>query len=145
MAGDEKPKKDARGKGQKKKRKPQARKRSGKPTDLVSAVSHEMRRRILREMHDRDDDSPISPVQLSDKFTAPLSAISYHVRVLEKYGAIRLVDEHQVRGALEHFYISLIRDNPTLRALLDETEQLDEEAQERIRRYEEKMKRKGKD
>ncbi len=145
MAGDGKPKKDARGKGQDKKKKPQGKKGgSGRSTDLVSAVSHEMRRRILREMHDRDDDSPISPAQLSNKFSAPLSTVSYHVRVLERYGAIRLVDERQVRGALEHFYLSLIRDNPTLRALLDETEQMDQESRERIRRHEEKTKRKGK-
>lgn len=145
MASDGKPKKDARGKGQGKKKKPQGKKDGrGSPSDLVTAVSHEMRRRILREMHERDDDSPISPTQLSESFTAPLSAISYHVRVLEKYGAIRLVDEHQVRGALEHFYISLIRDNPTLRALLDETERIDGESRERMREHEEKTKRKGK-
>lgn len=144
MAGDGKPKKDARGKGRGKKKKPQGKGGgSGKATDLVSALSHETRRRILREMHDQGD-SPISPAQLSNKVTIPLSAVSYHVRVLESYGAIRLVDERQVRGALEHFYISLIRDNPTLRALLDETEQLDEESRERIRQHEEKTKRKGK-
>lgn len=144
MAGDGKPKKDARGKERGKKKKPQGKGgSSGKSTDLVSALSHETRRRILREMHDQGD-SPISPAQLSNKVTIPLSAVSYHVRVLESYGAIRLVDERQVRGALEHFYISLIRDNPTLRALLDETEQLDEESRERIRQHEEKTKRKGK-
>lgn len=145
MAGDGKPKKDARGKGQSRKKKPQGKKGgNGKSTDLVSAVAHETRRRILREMQDQGD-TPISPAQLSNKVTAPLSAVSYHVRVLEKYGAIRLVDERQVRGALEHFYISLIRDNPTLRALLNETERMDEESRERIRRHEEKIKREGKE
>lgn len=144
MAGDRKPKKDARDKSRGKKGKPQGKGNGeGKSTDLVNAVAHETRRRILREMHEQGD-TPISPAQLSAKVKSPLSAVSYHVRVLEEYGAIRLVDERQVRGALEHFYLSLIRDNPTLRALLDETRQLDEESRERMRQHEEKTKRKGK-
>ncbi|HEU4706627.1 MAG TPA: hypothetical protein VFS64_05545 [Solirubrobacterales bacterium] len=34
----------------------------------------------------------------------PLSSVSYHVRVLEKFGALKVAREEKRRGAVEHFY-----------------------------------------
>lgn len=46
----------------------------------------------------------MSPNEISDKIDATLGTVSYHVRTMEKFGAIRLVEEKRVRGAIEHFY-----------------------------------------
>lgn len=34
-----------------------------------------------------------------------LSAISYHFRVLEKHGLLKLTRTKQIRGTLKHFYV----------------------------------------
>src|ERR1700742_3128765 len=47
--------------------------------DLLTALRHPLRRRILRRM---DDDEAISPRELSRLLAEPLSNVSYHVRVL---------------------------------------------------------------
>jgi hypothetical protein len=49
-------------------------------------------------------DEEISPKELSQRMTTPLSTISYHVRVLAKCKAIAPVKTRPVRGATQHFY-----------------------------------------
>jgi Helix-turn-helix domain len=51
---------------------------------------------------------PVSPVELMKTFDEPqdhyLSAISYHMRSLEKQGAVKEVRTRPVRGAQETFF-----------------------------------------
>jgi DNA-binding transcriptional ArsR family regulator len=73
--------------------------------DLLVALRHRLRRRILREMSDGES---ISPRQLSRALRAPLSNVSYHVRVLADRGAVTLVRTKPTRGSIEHFYRSAV-------------------------------------
>ena len=45
-----------------------------------------------------------SPNMLANQLDQSLNLVAYHVRVLEKYDCIELVDTKQRRGATEHFY-----------------------------------------
>lgn len=68
---------------------------------LLSALSHPLRRQILRQMREVDS---ISPIDMAAEFKLPVSNVAYHVRVLAECGAITLVDTEPVRGAVKHFY-----------------------------------------
>lgn len=57
-----------------------------------------------------DGDRETSPRQLAAGLSEPLSALSYHVRVLAECKAIELVRTTQVRGSTQHFY------RPTVKA-----------------------------
>jgi predicted transcriptional regulator len=46
----------------------------------------------------------LSPKDLSLELQAPLSTVNYHVTELRRSNLVRIVDERQVRGAIEHFY-----------------------------------------
>jgi DNA-binding transcriptional ArsR family regulator len=127
---------DARKKRQAKKRgkagKPDDEKRKRKrgkrqPCDkhnLIVALNHKQRRQLLRILHRCD--GPLSPGNLSDRLSVPLSNVSYHITVLKKCGAVALVNEQQGRGAVEHFYVSRVADHPAVRKMLEETEAGDE-------------------
>jgi len=78
-----------------------------KSNDLFTALGHPLRRRILRTMIDGERET--SPRQLSSGLGEPLSALSYHVRVLAECKAIELVRTSQVRGSTQHFYRARIR------------------------------------
>jgi DNA-binding transcriptional ArsR family regulator len=73
--------------------------------ELLIALRHPLRRQILRAMVERDR---ISPRQISNELSEPLSNVSYHVRVLADCGAVALVDTTPVRGSMQHFYSSTI-------------------------------------
>jgi DNA-binding transcriptional ArsR family regulator len=68
---------------------------------LINALTHPLRRQILRAM---PRDETTSPRELAERLGQPLGNLSYHVRVLAKYGALELVRETQVRGTMQHFY-----------------------------------------
>jgi DNA-binding transcriptional ArsR family regulator len=68
---------------------------------LFVALGHPMRRMILREMVDEES---LSPREVSYRIKKPLASTSYHVRILAKCEAIRLVDTKPVRGSMQHFY-----------------------------------------
>jgi len=68
---------------------------------LLTALKHELRRRILRAMADGE---PTSPCELSRQLGASISNVSYHVRVLAGYAIVESVEDRQVRGATQHFY-----------------------------------------
>jgi len=70
-------------------------------TDLLRALRHPLRRRILRRLADGET---ASPRQLSADLRQPLSKVSYHVRVLADSGAVKLVKARPARGSVEHFY-----------------------------------------
>jgi DNA-binding transcriptional ArsR family regulator len=72
------------------------------PTDdLLTALGHPLRRRVLRELV---TNGTASPRDLSTILSEPLSNVSYHVRVLANRGALELVRTRQVRGSTQHFY-----------------------------------------
>jgi DNA-binding transcriptional ArsR family regulator len=81
---------------------------------LLVALRHPMRRQVLRHLQDR---GPYSPRQISDDLDEPLSNVSYHVRVLEEYGAVELVDPEPVRGSMQRFYKVSIDEDWALAAL----------------------------
>jgi DNA-binding transcriptional ArsR family regulator len=74
--------------------------------DLLAALGHPLRRQILRRMRDVE---MISPRQLSKEFDRPVTNLAYHVRVLADCGAITLVRVKPVRGAIQHFYRSSLK------------------------------------
>lgn len=82
--------------------------------DLLVALRHPLRRRILREMAGGE---AISPRELSTALRQPLSNVSYHVRVLADCSAVKLVDTLPVRGSMQHFYRPAIK-APWARAVL---------------------------
>jgi DNA-binding transcriptional ArsR family regulator len=69
--------------------------------DLLAALRHPLRRRILREMA---DEKAVSPRELARSLGQPLSNVSYHVRVLAECGAVSLVATKPTRGSMQHFY-----------------------------------------
>jgi DNA-binding transcriptional ArsR family regulator len=71
--------------------------------DLLLALQHVQRRRIMRQMLGKDS---ISPRQVASALELPLSNVSYHIRVLAACAAVTLVDTEPVRGSVQHFYRS---------------------------------------
>lgn len=69
--------------------------------DLLAALRHPLRRRILRELA---GGGSASPRQLSSTLRQPLSNVSYHVRVLVDRRVVALVETRPSRGSVEHFY-----------------------------------------
>jgi predicted ArsR family transcriptional regulator len=69
---------------------------------LLVALRHPTRRSILSVALRSED--PLSPRGLADELEAALSNVSYHIRVLVRCDTLRLVDEQQVRGSVQHFY-----------------------------------------
>lgn len=83
------------------------------PDNLLAALNHPLRRRILRAI----DGDEASPAELAKRLSVPLTTVSYHVRVLAHYEALKLVRTKSVRGAVEHFYRSLVKTEWALAAL----------------------------
>jgi DNA-binding transcriptional ArsR family regulator len=73
--------------------------------NLLLALRHPLRRRILREMVGKET---ISPRELSAVLREPLSNVSYHVRVLADCAVATLVSTKPVRGSMQHFYCATI-------------------------------------
>jgi DNA-binding transcriptional ArsR family regulator len=67
---------------------------------LVRALAHPLRVQILRIL----EKCVASPNQMAGLTRKPLGNVSYHTKVLLKYGCIELVDTVSRRGAVEHFY-----------------------------------------
>lgn len=78
-----------------------------KANDLFTALGHPLRRRILRRMIGAGGE--ISPLELATGLDEPLSALSYHVRVLAECEAVKLVRTKQIRGSTQHFYRPAVR------------------------------------
>jgi DNA-binding transcriptional ArsR family regulator len=93
--------------------------------DLINAIAHPLRRRILRVLGDRREQS--SPTKIAKGFGLHVGLVGYHVRVLQELGAVKLTDEQMVRGAVEHFYETTIDDDPPIETLLEETREVDDE------------------
>ena len=76
--------------------------KSNSPTtdQMLKALNHSLRRRILRLM----DGETRSPGSLAAELGEPLPSISYHVRVLCECDVLRPVRTVPVRGSIQHFY-----------------------------------------
>lgn len=70
---------------------------------LARANTHPLRVSIL-EVLSIDGGRTLSPKDLSLELQAPLSTVNYHVTELRRSNLVQVVDERQVRGAIEHFY-----------------------------------------
>jgi len=75
-------------------------KKDGVEQIVAKAFAHPLRVQILIILNER----VASPNLLSQELDQSLNLVAYHVRVLEKYDCIELVDTKQRRGATEHFY-----------------------------------------
>ena len=79
---------------------PKTKKKEGVEQIVAKAFAHPLRVQILIILNER----VASPNLLSQELDRSLNLVAYHVRVLEKYDCIELVDTKQRRGATEHFY-----------------------------------------
>ena len=70
---------------------------------LARANTHPLRVSIL-EVLSIDGGRELSPKDLSLELQAPLSTVNYHVTELRRSALVEVVNEQQVRGAIEHFY-----------------------------------------
>lgn len=70
---------------------------------LARANTHPLRVSIL-EVLNLDGGRTLSPKDLSLELQSPLSTVNYHVTELRRSELVKVVDEQQVRGAIEHFY-----------------------------------------
>jgi DNA-binding transcriptional ArsR family regulator len=70
---------------------------------LARANTHPLRVSIL-EVLSIDRGRTLSPKDLSVELQSPLSTVNYHVTELRRSDLVEVVDERQVRGAIEHFY-----------------------------------------
>ena len=118
-----------KGKPSKKARKARASRRLRKPNgrrraNLISAIAHPLRRRILRVIADGGESC--SPAQIAEELALPTGTVAYHARVLWRFGAVEPAGQQQVRGAVEHFYDTTIEDDPPIEALLEETREVDD-------------------
>lgn len=69
---------------------------------VEQALSHQLRRRILRWAADRGE--PASPKLISAALEHPLPMVSYHVRRLRDAELLDEVGQVPVRGSIEHLY-----------------------------------------
>jgi len=74
--------------------------------DLFTALSHPIRRQILRELLRRRIER--SPSDMAEQLDHSLSKLSYHFGVLIDCRAIELVRTEPARGSTEHFYRAAI-------------------------------------
>lgn len=79
---------------------PKTKKKDGVEQIVAKAFAHPLRVQILIILNER----VASPNLLAQELEQSLNLVAYHVRVLEKYDCIELVDTKQRRGATEHFY-----------------------------------------
>lgn len=75
-------------------------KKEGVEQIVAKAFAHPLRVQILIILNEK----VASPNMLAQQLNQSLNLVAYHVRVLEKYDCIELVDTKQRRGATEHFY-----------------------------------------
>lgn len=67
---------------------------------LAKALAHPLRVAILGVLEERT----ASPNEIAQQLDASLGLVSYHVRVLARFGLVKLVKTQPRRGAVEHYY-----------------------------------------
>ncbi|MFT3863037.1 MAG: helix-turn-helix domain-containing protein [Solirubrobacterales bacterium] len=73
--------------------------------DLVRALAHPMRVRILESLQGRT----ASPTELAREFRESLGVVAYHANALLEVGCIEQVRTRPKRGTVEHFYTAAPR------------------------------------
>jgi DNA-binding transcriptional ArsR family regulator len=91
---------------------------------LLQALNHPIRRETLRLLH--RSVGPRSAVQLSPRIATVKTNVSYHLKVLAKFGAVERVDERHVRGAPEKLFASAVAGHRQVLAILADTEVSDD-------------------
>lgn len=81
---------------------------------LLKALGHPLRRALLRRYVESEAVDGLGPKELALAEKAPLSNVSYHVRILAEKGALEIVSEAPVRGSVAHFYeaTALVKETP---------------------------------
>jgi len=74
-------------------------------TTLTAIVGHPLRARCLTLLAE----ATLSPKEIADRLGAELDDVSYHVRTLKRLGAVELVAQEAVRGAVRHIYRAVER------------------------------------
>jgi DNA-binding transcriptional ArsR family regulator len=90
---------------------------------LLHALNHKVRRRILRRLAEAD--GAVSPVVISRELGIPLGIVSYHVTTLRHCKTVEQTKVEPVRGAVEHFYRTLMEGNMVADTLLEATREVD--------------------
>lgn len=72
---------------------------------LGTVAGHPLRARCLTLLAD----AALSPKEIADRLGAELDDVSYHVRTLKRLGAVELVAQEPVRGAVRHVYRAVKR------------------------------------
>jgi DNA-binding transcriptional ArsR family regulator len=68
--------------------------------EQLRAVNNLVRHRIIRLLRD----GPATITQIADKLGVAKGSSSYHVRLLERAGVVRVVSTRKVRGVTERYY-----------------------------------------
>jgi DNA-binding transcriptional ArsR family regulator len=71
-------------------------------SELLRVLAHPLRRILLREVEKHP--AGISPSELAQQLGESINDCAYHCRVLRDSGAIELVRQAHVRGALKNIY-----------------------------------------
>jgi DNA-binding transcriptional ArsR family regulator len=96
--------------------------------ELIAALNHPLRRRILRAYLD-DRFQAASATQLAVDMEMPLGNVAYHVKTLSRLGVLQLVRSEKVRGAEERFYVIGLDDQANcVRGILEACRDADEAA-----------------
>lgn len=74
--------------------------------DQLRAIADPQRSRILEQLVQR----PMTMTQLGEVFGETTAKIHYHVRELEKYGFLRLVEKRERGGFIEKYYRAVARE-----------------------------------
>ena len=94
--------------------------------ELIAALNHPLRRRILRAYLDGSFQAA-SASQLSAAMDMPLGNIAYHVKTLSWLGVLEFARSEKVRGAEERFYVVGLADQEgCVRGILDACRAADE-------------------
>src|SRR4051794_34663820 len=93
--------------------------------DLIQALGHPRRRRLLRALH--SSDGAQSPTQLAKIIDDEVNRIDYHVKSLARLGAVRKTGDRMVRGVRESFFASRVSNHEQVLSILADTEGEDAE------------------
>ena len=95
-------------------------------TQLITALGHPVRRRILRRFC-AVPDTKTSASYLSKEFELPLGNVSYHLQALAGLEVLSLAEVRPIRGAKEFLYASNLDDRDEwFRVALEESRPIDE-------------------
>ena len=94
--------------------------------ELIAALNHPLRRRILRSFLDGRFQTA-SSTQLAAIVEMPLGNVAYHVKTLARLGVLELARTEKVRGAEERFYMVRLADQvECVRGIIEACRQSDE-------------------